>query len=62
MLCYIGEFHKVHYQPILKKYAYHRILLCLLGKHECKNIRIEVFLADNNSMMTERDYAESFKA
>ena len=34
MLCYIGEFHMVHYQPILNKYAYHRILLCLLGKHE----------------------------
>ena len=22
----IGEFHKVNYQPMLKKYAYHRML------------------------------------
>ena len=36
---YIDEFHKVHSQPILKNYAYHRMLLCVLGKHESKNLR-----------------------
>ena len=34
MSCSIGEFHKVNYQPILKMYVYHRMLLYLLGKHE----------------------------
>ena len=29
----ISEFHMVHYQTMLKKYIYHRMLLCLLGKH-----------------------------
>ena len=60
--CSIGEFNKLHYQPILKKFAYHRMLLCLLGKHECKNIRREDFLADNNDVMKKRDYSESLKA
>ena len=32
--CSIGKFHKVNYQPMLKNYKYHRMLLCLLGKHE----------------------------
>ena len=41
--CRIDEFHKVHYQKMLKKYEYHRMLLCLLGKNECKNIRNKVF-------------------
>ena len=59
---YIGKFHEVHYQPMLKKCAYHRILLCLLGKHECKNLRKEAFLDENNDGMTERDYDEALKA
>ena len=37
------------------------MLLCLLGKHECKNIRKD-FLEGNSSVMTERDYAKSLKA
>ena len=28
----IGQFHMVHYQPVLKKYVYHKMLLCLIGK------------------------------
>ena len=39
--CYIGEFHKVNYQQMLNNHACHMILLCLLGKHECQNIRGE---------------------
>ena len=34
MSCFIGEFYKVHYQPMLNKYSYSIMLLCLLGKHE----------------------------
>ena len=34
MSCYIGEFRKVHYQPMLNKYKYHRMLFCLLGKYD----------------------------
>ena len=34
MSFYIGEFHKVHDQPMLNKYAYRSILLCLLGNRE----------------------------
>ena len=30
--CAIGEFHMTYYQTMFKKYAYHRILLCLPGK------------------------------
>ena len=41
--CSIGEFHKVHYQKMLKNYEYHRMLLCLLGKHECIVFRNEYF-------------------
>ena len=37
--CYIVEFHMVHYQSMLKKYAYHRVLIFLPGKHECKKLR-----------------------
>ena len=50
--CSIGDFHKVHYQPMLKKYQNHRMLLSLLGKHDFKNIRREYCLADNISVMT----------
>ena len=39
----IGEFHMVHYQPMLKKYAYHRMLLGLLCNNECKRLRREAF-------------------
>ena len=56
--CSIGELHKVYYQLMLKNYAYHRMLLCLLGKHEWQNIRREEFLAENNSVMIEHDYTE----
>ena len=34
----------------------------LLGKNECKYLRREDFLADNNAVMTERDYTEALKA
>ena len=57
----MGEFHQVHYQPMLYNYEYHRVLLCLLGKHECKKLRNEYFLSDNNAVMTEHDYAEALK-
>ena len=60
--CSIGEFHMAHYQPMLKKYAYHRILLCLLGKHGWNNLRREYFLDDNNTVMIEHGYAELLKA
>ena len=62
MSCYIGEFHTVHYQQMLKSYAHHRILLCLLGKHEFIKLRRQYFLADNNDVMKENDYDESLKA
>ena len=62
MSFYIGRFNKVHYQPMLKKYAYHRMLLCLLGKYECTNLINEDFLEDMNAVMTEYDYAEAMKA
>ena len=61
MSCYIGEFYKVHYQPMLKKYAYHRILLCLLGKKE-QIFKKRSFLNDNNNVMTERGYEEALEA
>ena len=61
MSCSIGEFHKVSYQSILKKYAYHRMLLCLLVKHECKNLINEAVLVDMNAAMTECDYNEALK-
>ena len=62
MSCSIGEFHKLHYQPMLNNYVYHRMLLLLLGKHEWKNLRREYILDDNNYVMIERDYAEALKA
>ena len=62
MLFSTGEFHKVHYQPMLKKFAYNKMLLCLLGKNECKYFRREAFLDDNNAVMKERDYSEALKS
>ena len=47
---------------MLKKYAYYRMLLCLLVKHNCKNLRREDSLLDNSSVMIERDNAETLKA
>ena len=47
---------------MLKKYAYHRMLLCLLGKHEYKNIINQAFLVDNIAVMIECDYAEALDA
>ena len=44
MSCSIGKVHMIHYQPILKKYAYHRMLIYSLGKQECKKLIIKVFL------------------
>ena len=41
--CSIEEFHNVHYQQMLNTYAYHRMLSCLICKHECKNLRSEYF-------------------
>ena len=41
--CYIGIFHMVNYNPMLEKYAYHRMILCLLGEHECNDLRREFF-------------------
>ena len=43
MSCSIGESHNLHYQPMLKKYAYHRMLLCLLGRNKSNNLRREAF-------------------
>ena len=40
--CIIGEFSEGKFSNNVEKYAYHRMLLCLLGKHECKNLRNEV--------------------
>ena len=56
------NFIKIHYKSILNKYAYHRVLLCLLGKYDCKNYRNETFLEDMNVLMTELDYSEALKA
>ena len=61
MSCSIGEFHMVHYQKMLKKYAYHRMLTCLPGKHECKELRRHAFYYRINNVMIERDYIESLK-
>ena len=57
----IGEFNRVNYQQILKKYAYNRMLLCLLGGNKCNYLR-RGFLNDNNAVMKERDYDEALKA
>ena len=40
----IGEFHKAYYQPMLKKYAYHMMLLFLLVNYESKELRREYYL------------------
>ena len=37
------------------------MLLCLLGKHECKSIRREAFLEENNYVMIECDSDEALK-
>ena len=52
----------VYYQPTLKKYTHDRILLFSIGKNECKKLRREAFLADNNYVMKEFYYDESLKA
>ena len=52
MSYYIVEFKKIHHQPILKKYAYYRVLLRLLGKNEHKHIIREAFLDNNDAVMT----------
>ena len=59
MSCYIGGFQKVHNQQMLKKYEYHRMLFCLLGKYKCKKIRHVYVLEDNNAVMKECDYNEA---
>ena len=50
----------VYYQPMLNRYEYHRMLLYLPGKMSARSWEHIVF-ADNNDVMTERDYAESLK-
>ena len=47
---------------MLDKYAYHRMLLCLLEKHERKELIRGSFFDDNNAVVTELDYAELLKA
>ena len=37
------------------------MLLCLPVKHERKKLGREVFFSENNTVTTERDYAEAFK-
>ena len=61
ILCSIGEFHMVHYQPILEKYAYHRMLIRLIEKHECKELQIKVFISDIIDVTIERDFYEALK-
>ena len=39
MSCSIGEFQMLHYNPMLNNYAYHRMLMCLLGIHEYNELR-----------------------
>ena len=46
---------------MLKMWAYHRMLLCLLGKHECNNLRDNIFF-ENKAVMIEYDYSEALKA
>ena len=43
MSCSIGEFYIVHYQKMLENYVYHRILMCFLVKHECKELQRQSF-------------------
>ena len=62
MSCSIGEFNMIHYQPMLKKYAYYRMLMCLLVRHECKQSIIQAFFSEINAIMTERDYSEELKS
>ena len=38
MSCSIGEFDMVYYRIILNKHSYHKMILCLLGKHDCKKL------------------------
>ena len=52
----------MHYQPILNKYAYHRMLLCLPGKTQFQEFKKIILFADNNDVMTERDYSEELKS
>ena len=47
---------------MLNKYTHQRILLCLLVKNQCKNLRRWAVLDDNNAVMTEHDHAEALKA
>ena len=46
---------------MLKDYIYYSMLLFVIGKQKCKNIRREDFLEDNNTVITECDYAEALK-
>ena len=32
--CSIGKIYMIHYQTMIKNYAYYSILLCLIEKHE----------------------------
>ena len=55
--CYIDEFYMVHYQPMLKKYAYHWVLMCLFSKPEHKELISQAFFND-----IKLDYTQAFKA
>ena len=58
MSCSIGEFHKVHYQPMLK--IMHIIgYYCFYREKMSENLIRKDFLADNIAVMTERDYGEA---
>ena len=46
---------------MLNKYAYHRMLFCLLGKHGCKILE-DIVLEDNSDVIKERDYDEALNA
>ena len=60
MSCSIGEFNKIKHKPILKKYAYYRMLSCLLCKNECKNMINKAFCHIGCSD-EKRYYAETLK-
>ena len=62
MSFYIGEFYTIHYNPMLKKYEYHKMVMFLIVKHEYKELRRKYLFDENNTVITERDYAESLKA
>ena len=51
----------IHYQSMLKKYTYHSMVLCLLGKISARS-QEWIFSADNDYFMTGHYYYEALKA